>query len=229
MALTARQDRRGARARPAAPPRARAASAGQRDRHRSRRAAGGHADARRPAAGRGRRAHRVLQRLGDDPNGGRRDPPRRQQLRGTPGLLSRNRAHRGPGPGADRGRERHPAPATGRGRRGRDPRVGGRPADPSTRGAPLGRRAGVLGRGPGLARARRHPRAPRATTTARRTRDREDVVSDREGQDHPASRYGRHLQPDRRAADRVRPAFRAATDRGIGASTRPARHPSHRR
>ena len=70
--------------------------------------------------------------------------------------------------------------------------------------------SGCSGMPPRSAGARRQPRAPGATPTARRAGHREDFVSDGEGENHPAPRHRRHLQPDRRAADRIRPALRAA-------------------
>ena len=107
----------------------------------------------RPASGGGGRAHRVLQRLDHHAGGRGHHPARGQSLRGPSRGLSRHAPDRRPGGRADRRRQRYPAPAAGRRGSRRHPRDR-RPAHSCPGDAPLGTRAGVLGRRAGDAEPR---------------------------------------------------------------------------
>ena len=181
----------------------------------------------RPAGRRRVRAAGLLQRQRDHPGAGGRELPGREHVRRPAGDLPRVAPARGTGPGRRRRGQRHAVPAAGRRRGGR--RAGGRrPAHPEPGSPPRGPRAGAVGRGTGAARPRRRARAARAPPPARRAGHGARQLPDRPRPHRPAARHRRHLQPDRGAADRLRPDLRAPALPAVARAAGPARHPPHR-
>ena len=80
---------------------------------------------------------------------------------------------------------------------------------------------------PVVANRGRPARDPRAAAPDRRPGRRAHQLPDRKGADHAAARDGRHLQPDRGAADRLRPHVRPPHRPALGVQARPSRHPPH--